>query len=73
MTTEMIRSGFALLIAVSDTIRDLGNVPAGTLYAHLMDRMDLASFDAMILTLVNAGLVVRNPSHLLRWVGPKVN
>jgi hypothetical protein len=69
-TSAQIRAALAMTIAVSETIRELGEVPAGTLYATLMSRVDLAGFEAMIRNLKNAGLVAEKAS-LLTWVGPK--
>lgn len=73
MNTEVrtgeVKAAFAVLVAVSETIREVGQVPAGILYARLMDRMDLAGFESMIRVLVNAGLI-RQDGNILRWVGP---
>ena len=68
-TKAQITAAFAMTVAVSETIRELGEVPEGTLYAMLMDKIDLRGFQSMVATLVSAGLV-SNSSHLLRWTGP---
>lgn len=70
ITPESVTAGVKLAMAVGDAIRDLGEVPAGHLYARVMGYMSLRSFDALIDILVKAGLV-RRSSHLLIWVGPK--
>jgi hypothetical protein len=69
ITTAQMKAGLMIVKAVADTIRELGEVPAGTLYAHMMDRMDLSAFEKMIDTLVHSGLVEKRNSHLLVWVG----
>ena len=55
-----------ILKAVADTIRELGEVPAGHLYANLMGVMDLQQFDKIIGILVRAG-VVKKRGDLLVW------
>lgn len=58
------------VFAVSDAIRDLGEVPSGQLYAQVMGHMSLASYQSVIGILKQAG-VVEEKNHLLRWIGPK--
>jgi hypothetical protein len=55
---------------VAETIRELGEVPSGHLYAQLMGHMSLECYESIILGLTGAKLVKRDGSHLLRWVGP---
>ena len=55
--------------ALAEAIRELGEIPAGHLYARLMNVMDLNQFDALIDILCQAGVVERTPAHLLRWIG----
>lgn len=59
--------------AVAEAIRALGEVPGGHLCARLMGVMDLHQFEQVIDLLVEARLVERAPSHLLRWIGPAAN
>ncbi len=56
--------------AVAGAIRDLREVPSGHLYARLMGVMTLQQYEQVIDLLVDAQLVERAPSHLLRWIGP---
>ena len=66
----------SLLLAVAECIRDftaaspLGGVPSGELYSHLMDKMDLQAYTAVIDALKRARLVEER-AHLLMWVGPR--
>ena len=46
-----------VIAAVADCIREVGAVPSGHLYAILMAKMDLDTYQAIIRTLVRAGLV----------------
>jgi hypothetical protein len=70
-TPEQIRAYIQTVKAIADTIKELGQVPAGTLYAQLMSLMSLDAFERTIGQLTGAGLVRREPSHLLVWIGPK--
>ena len=59
--------------AIAETIRELGEVPSGHLYARVMGVMDLRQYEQVIGLLIDARLVERAPSHLLRWIGPAAN
>lgn len=61
-----------LVVAVAEAIRELGEVPSGHLYAVLMGQLSLDQYNAVIAVLVRAGLVEKQPSHLLVWKGPVV-
>jgi hypothetical protein len=69
-TKEQAKAAFAALAAIAETIRELREVPSGVLYAHLMGKMSLETYQSFIGRLINAGLVEEDQSHLLRWVGP---
>ncbi len=68
MTTAEIQAALKTMAAVCDTIKELDRVPSGTLYATLMSRMDLPTYEAMIRQILRTGLV-RQENHLLIWVG----
>jgi len=59
--------------AVAEAIRELGQVPSGHLYARLMGVMEHHQYEQVVDVLVDAHLVERTPSHLLRWIGPAAN
>lgn len=58
-----------LIRAVGDTIRDLGEVPSGHLYARLMDRINERTYNAIIDQLKRAKLVEQRGYRLI-WIGP---
>ena len=64
------KATMGIIAAVGDCIRELGEVPAGHLYARLMGAMTLEQFQKIIGVLVNCR-VVKNENHLLTWVGPQ--
>ena len=68
-----VLSAIELVRTVADSICELGEVPSGHLYARVMGVMDPRCFERIVTLLVDAGLVERTPSHLLRWVGPEAN
>lgn len=57
---------------LSEAIRKAGEIPSGQLYAVVMGSLSLEQYERAIKVLKGAGLVVETSSHLLRWVGPKI-
>lgn len=57
--------------AIAQTVYEAGEIPSGHLYAPLMDRMDLHTYQQFIDRLKAMNLVEETPAHLLRWIGPK--
>lgn len=68
-TTKSAAAASAVVIAVAETIRELGNIPSGHLYARVMNHIDLPLYNKIIDTLVNLKFV-KNENHLLTWIGP---
>lgn len=68
-TPEQITAGLEALRAVADAIRDAKRIPAGTLYAVLMEAgCSKPQFDIIIDLLKSADLV-REEHHELIWIG----
>jgi len=65
------RAALLILEAVAHTIREVSPVPAGILYARLMDQISLETFERIVASLVAAKLVRRAGNHELHWIGPK--
>lgn len=65
-----LKAAVAIARAVAEAIRELGSVPSGHLYAQLMGHMSLEIYERVIDTLVKTGLVRKDRSHLLTWIGP---
>ncbi len=72
ITKEHVKAFLELHRAVADAIRALGTVPSGHLYARVMEHVSQDQFDSILARLKGAGLVVEDQSHLLRWIGPKL-
>jgi predicted transcriptional regulator len=71
-TKEQIKAAIETLRAIADTIREAKRIPSGTLYAVLMGKMSLETYEKIIGTLKNTGLVRETESHLLEWAGPSL-
>ncbi len=72
LTKEKAVAAVSALLALAETIRELGTVPSGTLYAQVMGCLTLEQYESAIRTLIRTGLVIEDQSHLLRWVGPQI-
>ena len=76
ITPEQGKAWLEVTLAIADAIKAAGpaGIPAGHLYAMVMDRMSLDSFEAILTVLTDgvghAPLVHRAASQLLTWVGP---
>lgn len=58
--------------AIADTIKELGSVRSGRLYATCMSIMTLTAYERLIDLLVEIGQVRRDSGHMLIWVGNEV-
>jgi len=68
---EQAKQAVAMLRAIAETIRECGSAPEGIMYAGLMGRMDLSTFEKALSILQGAGLISRN-GHVATWTGPKL-
>lgn len=64
---EFIR---AASLALAEAIQDLGSVPSGELFVRVNAFLDIHQYNAAIDVLVTGGLVRRESTHLLVWIGP---
>ncbi len=69
--TAQQKAGFLLLAAVADTIRQLGSVPSGHLYAQIMGKVDIHGFQKLVAILKGSGLVSES-NDILTWIGPEI-
>ncbi len=68
-TAADLRAGLAVTLAVTEAIREAGEIPSGTLYALLCAKMDITAYQSMIAMLKRTGLIIET-GHMLRWSGP---
>lgn len=70
VTREQIGAYLSLVRAVADSIKEAGSIPAGTVYAACMTTgMSLEHFEKILGMLTDGGLVKRDQSGMLHWVG----
>ena len=68
--SSKVASALLIIGAIAETVLELGSVPAGHLYAHLMGKLSLEQFEKIVASLERSGLVKQTPAHLLVWTGP---
>ena len=66
---SQVQAAVEILRAVAEMIQSVGQIPSGELYALLMGKMDIETYERMISTLIGAGLIRRERSHMLVWIG----
>ncbi len=66
MKTDSQIAAMGVVKAVGEAIQEMGEVPSGHLYAHLMGHMSYSTYCAIINLLEAMGKITRN-GHLLRW------
>lgn len=66
MTTTELHAGFAALRALAEAVRELGSVPSGHLYAHVMGYMTLEAYEKAIACLERS-TVIRRAGDVLHW------
>lgn len=68
-TPAQVKAAFSATLAITEAIRECGQIPSGHLYARLCDRMSLEAFEKMTRLIVGSGLVEKR-GDLLVWIGP---
>jgi hypothetical protein len=69
-TKEQVLAAFEVVVATGQTIRELGTVPSGELYARVMDKLSIEAYGNIIATLKRAGMVEES-GNVLTWIGPR--
>jgi hypothetical protein len=66
VTREQFAAGLEIVLAVGNTVRELGSVPAGAVYAAIMSHgVSLEGFNSIVNTLVKAGAIRREGNLLV--------
>jgi hypothetical protein len=71
-TVEQLQTAIKVMAAACEAVREARQIPEGHLYAAFIGKMNIETFEAMMRRLLGTGLIVRDPSRMLRWVGPEV-
>lgn len=70
--SKQVGQAVAVVAAIAETIREVGEIPSGQLYASLMPSgCTFPQYESILGVLKRAGLVSVE-SHVVRWVGPKI-
>lgn len=59
-----------LILAIGQCIRELREVPSGHLYARLMGKINIETYQAIIQILINARVIEVSKGHVIKWTGP---
>lgn len=65
---KQVQTQLEILRAVADAIKELGSVPSGVLYAHLMSYMSLSQYERFISLLIDAKVISKS-GNVLTWIG----
>jgi hypothetical protein len=68
MTDRQKLALLAIVEVVTDSIKELGSVPSGHLYAALMSHMTLDTYNTIIGVLTKQGKI-KVQNHLITWIG----
>lgn len=71
ISTEEARNALKFITTVGEIIQSAGAIPSGHLYAMLMDKISLETYDSMIQLLIRSNVVRQTNSHELVWTGSK--
>ena len=67
-TAKEVTAVIQVVAALAESIRELGSVPSGVLYANVCGHLSMSMYERVIQTLKNAGLVSES-GHVLTWIG----
>lgn len=67
-TQAEVSAAVQVVVAVGEAIKAFGKVPNGELYAHLMGRMSLETYNKIIALLVKTG-AIKVENHEIIWIG----
>jgi phosphoribosylamine-glycine ligase len=65
---EKMKAAVQIMKAVAEAIKEAGSIPSGHLYAQLMGKMSLGSYEKMIDAMQRMG-IIRVEDHLITYVG----
>lgn len=67
-TKEQVNAYIQIVKAIAETIKELGSVPSGHLYAMVMSKMDIHMYNNIITLLKKNGFITEE-YHVLTWIG----
>jgi len=66
---QKMKAAVEIMKAVASAVKDLGSIPSGHLYAQLMGRMSLDSYEKMTGVLQRMGIISIDRNHLVTYTG----
>lgn len=69
VTREQVVAALEMVVIIGQLIQEKKSIPDGELYAQLMDKFNLQTYNSIIDKLITAKCVKRS-NNLLTWVGP---
>jgi hypothetical protein len=66
--SKQIEASLLAVKAIADAIRKLKEIPSGTLYAIVMGKMSLESYNGII-SLLKRTKLISEKNNLLTWIG----
>jgi hypothetical protein len=70
-TKQQLDQALTALFAVSETLREVGEIPSGVLYSQLMNVTSFEGYERMLGILKGAGLIAVE-NNVIRWIGPNI-
>ena len=73
ITVDQKKAALKMILAVGDTIREVGEIPSGILYSALMahfPNITLNNYQSIMTTLRGTGLI-EEKNNVVRWIGPR--
>lgn len=61
--SKEINEKMMIALAILSSVKEVGEAPTGVLYAGLIGKMGLGTFEALIAGLVDQGFLERRPIH----------
>lgn len=68
--SKEVTSAIMVVAAVVETVKEIGSIPSGHLYAQLMGRMNLETYEGIINTAKRCNLL-KEENNVLTYCGPK--
>ena len=66
---QKMKAAVEIMKAVASAVKDLGSIPSGHLYAQLMGKMSLDSYEKMTGALERMGIIRIDGNHLITYTG----
>jgi len=66
---QKMKAAVEIMKAVASAVKELGSIPSGHLYARLMGKMSLDSYEKMTACMQRMGIIRIEGNHLITYTG----